>query len=260
MPLYTDVLTKVGLSKEAAEIYESLLSHGPQKASELAKATAVKRTYVYAVATELKKKGLVVEIKSGKKTVFRAQSPTQLAAAAEAEKQKSELALKELETALPGLVSLFLMNENKPIVRTFEGEEGIMKANLEVLAEKKDILAYLVINTTIDKKLEKFWDTYYKLRIERNIRVRSITSDTEAGIEYKKRDAAELRETRLVPKETFPLRIEKNIVGNKVAFFSSNDGKLIATIIENKEIADTERAIFELAWEEAGKLDKKKTS
>ena len=83
-----------------------------------------------------------------------------------------------------------------------------------------------------------------------------ISPDNKASIQYKKRDAKELRTTYLVPQEQFPIHIEKNIVGNKVAFFSQENEKLIATIIENKLIADTERAIFELAWKEAEKYNK----
>jgi len=81
--------------------------------------------------------------------------------------------------------------------------------------------------------------------------VRAVTPNTKEGIEYQKNDKEQIRETRLVPLEKFPFNIEKNIVGNKVAFFSTHEGKLIITIIENKEIADAERAIFELAWFQA---------
>ncbi len=251
MPLYIDIFSKLGLTQEQADIYESLLNNGPQGASELAKTTKVKRTYIYAVVKELIKKGLVIEGTHGNKTKFRPQSPETLRSHAETQKTKAELALKELESALPNLISQYQLTEFKPVVRTFEGEEGTIKANLEVLSEKKDILAYLVINPTIDKQLEKFWKEYYNLRIKNNIHVRAITSNTPEGISYQKRDKEELRETRLVPKDKFNIAIEKNIVGNKVAFFSFYNGTLIATIIENKEIADAERAIFELAWKQA---------
>lgn len=255
MALFTDVLTKLGLSKEQAEIYESLLNNGPQGAAQLAKTTPVKRTYIYAVVKELIKKGLVLEEKKDTKTIFRGQSPEVLRTEAETQKLKADLALKEIESSLPSLTSYYNLHEHKPIVRTFEGQEGTIKANLEILAEKKDILAYLVINKKIDQQLEKFWKQYYALRVQYNIHVRAITSNTPEGIAYKKRDKEELRETRLVPKEIFPVSIEKNIVGNKVAFFSFYNGTLIATIIENKEIAEAERATFELAWNEAEKHD-----
>jgi sugar-specific transcriptional regulator TrmB len=252
-----DILTSLGLTPEQVDIYQSLLTNGAQTASKLAKTTKVQRTYIYRIAQELVAKELVTVDRKDKTSVFVPQSPDHLLTQAEEMKEKAVAAQVALEGILPGLKTKYHAIESKPVVKHFEGEEGVMKANLEVLAEKKEILAYLVINKTIDKKMEDFWEKYYKQRIADTIHVRAITPDTKEGIEYKKRDAEELRETKLVPKDKFPLAIEKNIVGNKVAFFSTREGQLIATIIENKEIADTERAIFELAWKQADHFDKK---
>ncbi len=139
----------------------------------------------------------------------------------------------------------------KPIIRVLEGVEGIKKANLEVLQEKKEILAYVYNDETIDRELNAFFNQYYTTRIRDQIFVRSITPKTKAGVEYQKLDKEQLRKTYLIPEDKFPINIEKNIVGNKVVFFSKQNNVLIATIIDNKAIADAERAIFELAWREA---------
>lgn len=255
--MITEILTSIGLTPEQAELYTSLLDHGAQTAGKLSKTTKIQRTYVYPVARELVKKGLVAMEKKGRTTTFVPQPPERLLSQAEDVKTHAAQAYAALQGILPGLKTKYEIRESKPIVRYYEGEKGIIKANLEVLAEKKEILAYLVINKDIDRKLEKFWDTYYAMRVENKIYVRAITPNTKEGIEYKRRDTKEMRETRLVPKDKFPITIEKNIVGNKVVFFSTKDGKLVATIVENKEIADTERAIFELAWKQADHFNRK---
>lgn len=46
-------LINAGLSPEQADIYLSLLDHGPQTAISLAETTKVKRTYVYKICQEL---------------------------------------------------------------------------------------------------------------------------------------------------------------------------------------------------------------
>lgn len=251
-----EALINLGLSKEEADIYLSLLNKGGQGASELSKSTKVKRTYIYSVSASLIKKGLISQSKNGKTTVFNPMSPDKLLTLASQEKQKAEQSEQTLEAILPNLKTKYEVFDQKPVVTHYEGEAGIIKANLAVLAEKKEILAYLVINKSIDKQMEEFWDKYYTMRVSSNIHVRAITPNTKEGIEYQKRDKEELRETKLIPKDRFPLAIEKNIVGNKVVFFSVREGVLIATIIENKEIADTERAIFELAWSQADSYSK----
>ncbi len=128
----------------------------------------------------------------------------------------------------------------------------MIQAHLEVLAEKKEILAYVRLDKKLDAPLSDFWSKYYRIRRKYNIHVRSICPDNPGGRDYQKKDKKELRTTRLIPFKLYPFEIEKNIVGNKIVFFSRQEGKLIATLIENKAIADTERAIFELAWEQTG--------
>lgn len=247
-----EVLVNLGLSTEEAEIYLSLLSDGPQSASQLSKSTKVKRTYIYSVSASLIKKGLASQTKRGKTTIFSPMSPDKLLSLVENKKVLLEQTENTLESIMPSLKEKFEAVDVRPVITYYEGENGIKKANLEVLAEKKEILAFLVVNKEIDKRMESFWKKYYQQRVEDNIFVRAITPNTKEGIEYKNRDNEELRETRLVSKNDFPINIEKNIVGNKVAFFSTIGKKLIATIIENKEIADTERVIFEIVWKQAG--------
>jgi len=254
--MITDILTSVGLTNEEVEIYESLLANGAQTAGALAKTTKVQRTYIYKVTQALLKKGLLTINDTHGTTIYRPQSPDHLLAQAEEMKTRATQAQTALEGILPSLKNKYQAIEVKPVVTHYEGEEGNIKANLAVLAEKKDILAYLLINPTIDTQMADFWKEYYRIRVAENIHVRAITPNTPEGIEYKKHDKDELRETKLVPKELFPVAIEKNIVGNKVVFFATKNGILTATIIENKEIADSERALFELAWKKAEEYDK----
>lgn len=252
-------LETIGLTNKEAELYELLLRLGEVPAQTIIAESKLKRATAYKVLYSLEKKGLVHQKDVGKIIHFRPESPSKLLELAEQTHETYDRAREDLRKMLPDLNSSYLMSVERPIVTTFEGEEGIKKANLAVLAEKKEILAYLVINPEIDKRLEKFWNQYYAIRKRDKIFVRSITPDTKAGREYKKMDKKELRKTKLVPKNQFQFAIEKNIVGNKVAFFSVQEGKLIATIVENKAIADTERTIFELAWKQADKYDQKHT-
>src|SRR3989338_86381 len=249
-------LETIGLTQKEAEIYELLLKTGEVPAHTIIKESKLKRATVYKVLYSLEKKGLVTKFEKNKIINFRPNPPAKLLEIAEGQYKTLDRARANLQILLPELTSSYIASVEKPIVTVYEGEEGIKKANLSVLAEKKEILAYLVINKEIDRKMDKFWKKYYAIRKKEKIPVRSITSNTKEGKEYKNRDKKELRETKLVPADKFPLTIEKNIVGNKVAFFSNLEGKLIATIVENKAIADSEKAVFELAWKQADYYDK----
>ena len=58
------------------------------------------------------------------------------------------------------------------------------------------------------------------------------------------------REIRLVPPSEFSFANEINIYDDKVAIISfGKDKTVLGMIIESAEIADTQRAIFMMAWE-----------
>lgn len=246
-------LETLGLTQNEIVVYELLISRGKLTGTEIIKATGIKRATVYKSLYSLSDKGLVKQEDIKKKLHFSPLHPEKLLELSEEQLEKQKRTRQDIQSILPDLSSDYVLNIEKPVVRFYEGTEGIKKANLEILAEKKEILAYVYADPAIDKSLDEFWKQYYKIRMRDNIRVRAISPDNKASVEYKKRDEKELRTTYLVPEKSFPIHIEKNIVGNKVAFFSRENGKLIATVIENKLIADTERAIFELSWKEAGR-------
>ncbi|HRN71163.1 MAG TPA: helix-turn-helix domain-containing protein [Candidatus Woesebacteria bacterium] len=245
------LLQTLGLTDKESQIYKLLLELGKVQAGMLIKKTGLKRATVYKSLYTLEEKGLVKQEDIKKKLHFTPRPPDNLLKLSDEQFEKQERARNDLRSILPQLTSIYTLSVEKPIVKFYEGKEGIIQANLEILAEKQEILAYVYADETVDTQMEDFWKKYYKIRMKDKIYVRSISPDNKASIEYKKRDKEEYRMTYLVPQDEFPIKIEKNIVANKVAFFSQENGKLIATIIENKLIADTERAIFELAWKEA---------
>ena len=79
------------------------------------------------------------------------------------------------------------------------------------------------------------------------------TSKSEPVLETKKG----LRERRFLPKEKFPFAGSVTIYGNKVALINQKT-TVSGVIIENKEIAETLRTMFNLAWEASEKYQKEK--
>ncbi len=77
------------------------------------------------------------------------------------------------------------------------------------------------------------------------------TSKSESVLETKKG----LKERRFLPKEKFPFAGSVTIYGNKVSLISQKR-TISGVIIENKEIADTLKTIFNLAWEASEKYQK----
>ena len=139
------------------------------------------------------------------------------------------------------------MNQTKPKIKLFEGIEGIKQLFEETLESPKnsEMLAYSSAESIHDY-LKEYVPEYLKRRVRRGIRQRAIVEDSDDARVHKSNDKVELRDTRLIDREKFPFKNEINIFGNKIMIASYKD--LIGLIIESKDIADTQRAIFELAW------------
>ncbi len=251
--MYEQPLTQAGLNPEQAAVYEILLKTGPSPARKIAQNSPYKRSLIYKILDELIAVGLATKKDEvGKVSIFEPAHPLKLKELAEKQAEAARQTQTVLDSVLPSLVSDFNLISGRPGVKFYEGLEGVKKMHEEILAENKEILAFVLINSEWEKPLVQFWKQYYMMRIKKGIKVRAITENNAEGIAYQRLDQAQLRETRLVPKEKINLEIEKNIFGDKVAFLSMKPGQQMATMIHSEAVANTERAIFEMAWMEAG--------
>jgi sugar-specific transcriptional regulator TrmB len=258
--LFSPVFTKLGLSEEQADIYESLLTNGAQGASNLAKTTKVKRTYVYTVCSELVKKGLIVEDKKEKKVIFRAQPPNHLLTEAENQKIKAELAQKELINLLPTLESQYRLHESKPLVNQYEGLEGLQKIYEDILKTNENLLLFRSIydekNNTIDSLIQK----QIQAQVKNGIHTRTITPlEKDTKETYLTLDPKRLVERHIVEHDRFNLPSQILVYGEKVAIVSLKS-TILATVIDNKDISTTFRNLFTFLWEASAEEHKQITA
>lgn len=248
--MIAEILTSIGLTPEQAELYTSLLDHGAQTAGKLSKTTKIQRTYVYPVARELVKKGLITMERKGRTTTFIPQPPERLLSQAEDVKIHAAQAYAALEGLLPSLKTKYSAAESKPVVSYFEGIEGIKKVYMDTIKEGKTIYA-LVEPSKIDRTIHEWlMSQYVKLRKDHHIEAKVIVATGPQTQVFIRRDEAELRDTRVVSGKSYPFQHEINIYGTKVAIINHKKGTpCIGIIIDNPVIAATFRAWFDLTWD-----------
>jgi HTH-type transcriptional regulator, sugar sensing transcriptional regulator len=253
--MITSILTNLGLSKEEAAIYQSLLDNGSQSATQLGKTTQVKRTYVYHICESLIKKNLIASQTKGRATVFVPQSPDLLLTHAEEQKLRATQAQQGLEGILPSLKGKYNLVENKPVVTFYEGIAGIKKVYIDTINnnDNKEILA-LVETSKVDGDIYKWvTTTFVAQRIKKGVFVKAIVATGNKTQTYTSLDQKELRKTKLINSTNFPFEHEINIYGDKIAIINSHkNSKLFAIIIDNPLIANTFRSWFHLAWQNIG--------
>ncbi|MFA6215535.1 MAG: helix-turn-helix domain-containing protein [Patescibacteria group bacterium] len=244
--MYEQTLTQAGLTKDQAEIYEILIKNGPLKAGKISQKSTLKRGLVYKLLDQMAEIGLIDKIeKPGKAAVFTAAHPLKLKELAEKQEQQAKDSQLVLSGILPSIISDYNLVSGQPNVRFYEGKEGIIKIYEELLAEKKPIDS-IEDKGEMAKFIPEYFPTFIKKRMTSNIYNRVVCP---AGNPINKTDEAELRQTRNISVEKFPLSMDIKIVGDKVSLITFKKDTAIGIIIDHQEIADNFRILFEYMWE-----------
>lgn len=230
------VLENIGLNEKEAKVYLANIQLGLSPASKIAKKAGLNRVTVYDILLKLIEKGFVTRHKKKDTYNFSAVDPEILAMDFESKSRDFKESVGDFKR-LTGETS-------HPQIQYFEGIEVIKKIYLDTLSAKDEMLSY-----ANPEKIVKYWPNHYKEyvpeRMKRNIYLKAIAPNNAKSREVARKDWDCKRESRLV-KQDFSEEI--CIYNDKVAIISYDDKELIGMIIKNKNIANTQRAIFEMAW------------
>ncbi|MBT5237038.1 hypothetical protein HOL63_01555 [Candidatus Peregrinibacteria bacterium] len=236
------IIQSVGLEPHEAKLYLAGLKLGSAPASSYAKDTKLNRVTAYNYLEELVKRSMFTAAERGRTMHYTPVPPDQLSI--EARKN-----VEALERAMPDLRSLMGSHHRAPHVRYFEGVKGVRKVYQDTLTADGELLNFA--NSAVVRDFWKEYDKeYVNKRIKKGIFLKGIAPDDDMGRKVHGRDNKSLREIRLVNAKEFPIHNEINIYDNKVAIvsFAEDEADLFGVIIESKEVAETQRKIFEMAW------------
>lgn len=238
---YLKSLQKLGLNSKEQEIYFAILQLEKATANQIARKAGIKRPTTYDILYRLQSQGFIYETEENNKRYFVANAPEKLVDIIENQK-------RELERDLPMLSSIFNTNPKKAKVAYFEGYEGITQLYEDTLLSCKksdEILAY-VTNETVEY-LEDYSINYVQRRIAKGIKLRGIYQDRPELKKYLRQDKEQLRVSKIISEKTFPIKNEINIYANKMIIITYAP-EPYGILIESKEVVNTQRSIFEMAW------------
>ncbi len=245
-------LVEIGLSEKESVVYIALLSIGRGTVSQISRKANINRTTGYDILDSLSAKGLVSISGKEPKQEYSAESPENLSKFITEDIKKKHESLKKTETLIPELKSIHSVVD-RPSVRFYEGNDGLIEVYEDTLTSHEPIRAYATVDD-MHSALPNYFPKYYKRRASAGISIRAITPKTPIGMERKMQDKEEAREMAFVPADKFYFSPEINIYDNKVMIASWREK--LGIIIESAEIADAMKKIYELAWSEAKRLEK----
>ncbi|PIT98352.1 MAG: hypothetical protein COT71_01045 [Candidatus Andersenbacteria bacterium CG10_big_fil_rev_8_21_14_0_10_54_11] len=250
-------LKKLGLKEKEAAVYLACLQLGPGPVQQISRKAKVVRATTYVVLESLMAQGLVTKYKEGKKTLFSAEPPRQLMRLLEKQREVIDEQQHALKLLLPELQVLMKSAAGRPTVRYFNGVEGLRAIRREMMmySEPGDVWLSFTPVDHLDALLGGERDSYYRQRVAKNIKSKSIFSTRSQRFKSELLDGADaLSELRFLSSDLFPSTSGMTIYRNRIAIGTFID-KVGGVIIESSPMADMMRRLFELAWAGAETLE-----
>ena len=214
----------------------------------MSKKTKINRSTVYVVIDSLSKKGLVSETTVGKKTQFQAEPPERLETYIERRKAQFEEQSKRIKDVIPEIKSIQRDTGERPVVRYFEGKEGIVSSGEEIFrnetGEKNEPVYFIYPKDVINEFFpENERAKLRKTRIDSRIRSKALYSYEKGEI-----PSDETGERIKIDGKKYPISCDIAIYKDKVRI--SILGKKFSSIfIKSADVANTLKSIFNIAFD-----------
>jgi len=247
--MYKDIFINLGLTDNQSIIYEYLLKNGDNTAGNIIKNTPLKRGLVYNILDELCELKLINKRNNKNKVaVFSPEHPEKLREYLNNKEKDVIKAKNTLESNFSSIISDFNLVSNKPGVRVFEGETGIKKVVADVLTSKTTIYTYLDMDN-ISKFMRKLDQEFYAQRKKKKIKQNILVVNSKIAKEQTKSPEDDLTQVKYIKINHF--KSATQIYDGKIAFVTLSDDEKnkIGIIIEDKNIYEMQKSLFESYWE-----------
>ncbi len=245
MVLYR-VLMDFGFTEKQAKVYLAFLELGPSPIQKVIKKTLYSRPTVYAIVDELVELGFIIKHSNHRNVIFEAISPDDLVdILIEREKQKIQENTRFIESLLPELKEIQAENSVEPVVRFFEGKQGVKEMVNEVFR-------YSFPDN--DRVVRVIYPREALFRIFTQEEIKEfVEARKKAKIDYK---ALYCDESDIYKDDEKSLRISSNLLkidcdiavyGDQVRIILLKE-PLMGIIIKDKNIADSFANIFDYIY------------
>ncbi|MBD3311349.1 MAG: hypothetical protein GF349_02530 [Candidatus Magasanikbacteria bacterium] len=242
-----EILLSAGFDPSDAEIYQILAENGECSVPKIQEKTTLSRASIYDSLATLLAKDFIDYRKEGRNAYYKPNHPSRLFGLVEEKKQETAVFAQEMQEAIKQLTGAYNLAEKKPGVRFFEGEDGYEQALYDTL-NTTDTLYTIVDLEAVQKYADKINKEYVEDRRKKGINKQILVVNTPANQEYLKKQGKKLTDSRLLPKNIKSFNTAMQIYNNKIAYFTLREDSKVAVIIEDPDIYNMQKNIFEGLW------------
>lgn len=238
-------LSSIGLNEKEVKVYLASLELGQSTVQNIARKAGVNRATGYFVIDGLMKRGLISSFHKGKKQYFIAADPERLLEILEQEKEALERKKENFKKLLPQLQSLNNKQKDRPVVKYYEEKEGIFSMVNELTKPNKEVIRMAFSRDAVENVFQE-----KELAMMRSKRL-GIKNKMQAIYTFKNGTLEEFKDgdlRRKVPFEKFPIKSDIAVYDKSIRLASFGN-RMVGIVIEDEELAQSFRAILDLAWE-----------
>lgn len=239
-------LEALGLSENEVKVYLAALELGSATAQELAGKAAVVRPTAYVAIGGLTKRGLMSSFTKGKKKYFTAEKPAKLLKLVQEEKRKLADHEEKLKRVMPELEALISLSADKPEVKYYEGLEGLARMHENIFESKTKEIKIIASAESVREVIPEEMRVLHNLRVKKAGIKGRILVVHEKKFEKPQVDFKNW-EYKTLKKNHLNMSGEIAIFGEYLSLISYQD-KPYGFLVKSKDIAETARILFDLAW------------
>ncbi len=245
--MYLELFQQLGLAKNEARIYETLLKEGESSVGTISTESGVYRRNVYDSLNRLVEKGLVFEIIERNERHYQAVEPKKLAELIE-EKQTA------LNDVMPELEKLYKNTPHKEEVFIYKGVDGVKNYMRDIIRTGENVYVIGGKAGWFDKRILPFTKKILKDANKKGIKFYPLL---EQEIKKKNPEVLDVAKKthRFIP-EDYSAPGVIDIFGDRVVITTNTPGKfeedITLTVIVNQQIADSFRIWHKMIWDLAG--------
>lgn len=250
---------KLGLEPEIADIYLALHAYGAQTISEVSRRTKIERTRIYRLIEVLTTSNLIEVETHYKRSILKA-APISNLQILLSKKEEELQALQAELAAVQEAIAYQGQASQSTQVQFFKGIEGLKQMFWNETRSHTENLLILYENMQ-HKTNATFFERWVREFNRRGISSRGLIGDhfIETQKEWYKRQNNERVakwSARYVPNEIFEITHSTVIYDDIVSYYNWRGGNMFGIEIHNQEIADAQRAFFEILWAQSRAIPK----
>jgi sugar-specific transcriptional regulator TrmB len=233
------VIERLGFSSKEAKVYLASLSLGESRISDIAEKVKIPRSSAKIIADKLHREGLMNFFVMHRYKYWVAEDPVRLL-------EKLKERESALQTIIPKLISLRLMNNSKSSVNILRGAEEIKLVHEDIIATKQFIKAVIPWDEWINLLGYDYIKDIREIRTKHYLPLDMLVPKTENSLKIHTKDSKELRHTRFLPSS---IQIDTAIFlyGSKTALISLHK-ESTGIVIDDAGIKNTMSVFFEEIW------------